>query len=41
MMFEDGGRRGRMVICGAVMDFGRVVAGEVFGSGMDEAEKGS
>jgi hypothetical protein len=30
-----------MESCGAAMDFGRVVAGEVFGSGIEDAEKGS
>jgi hypothetical protein len=40
-MFEGGGGSERMVIRGAAMDFGRVAAGEVLGSGMDDAEKGS
>ena len=33
--------RGRIWICDGGMDFGRVVAGDVFGSGIDDAEKGS
>jgi len=33
--------RGRIWIWDAAMDFGRVVAGEVFGSGIEDPEKGS
>ena len=33
--------RCRIWICDAAMDFGRVVAGEVFGSGIEDPEKGS
>ena len=36
-----GKRRGQTVTCGAAMNSGRVVAGDVFGSGIDDAENGS
>ena len=38
---DDEGGRGRIVICGAGIDFERVVVGEVFGSGIEEGQKGS
>jgi len=40
MIVEVGRGRGRITIEGAGIVFGRVVVGEVFGSGIDDAEKG-
>ena len=40
MTVEVGSGRGRITIEGVGMFFGRVVVGEVFGSGIDDAEKG-
>lgn len=37
----DGSGRGWIVTCAAAMDLGRVVVGEVFGSGIVDEENGS